>query len=97
MTFLTDTNKKAELKSNPTPIPEPTYRPVAPNPPNDPNPSADHKAVSSVPDDCQSEPRSKVKKVPTSASKQMVTCLGRVSKPPKSSNLYSDVHRLGTE
>ena len=36
-TFLTDTDKKAELKLNPIPIPEPIYRSVSPNSTNSPN------------------------------------------------------------
>ena len=32
-TFLADTGKRAELKLNPIPFPEPTCRPVLPNPP----------------------------------------------------------------
>ena len=81
--YLTDIDKKAELKPIPIPIPEPTYRSVSPISPNNPNPSADHKAVGDVPVKCQSEPRSKAKNAPTRVSKQTVTHSVRVNKLPK--------------
>ena len=65
--FLTYTDRNAELKC--IPIPEPTYRPFPPNSLYHPNPSVDHKGVSGIPDECQSEPRSKVKMALTSISK----------------------------
>ena len=82
-TFLTNTDKKAELK----PISIAMYSPVSAYSLNNPSPSADHKAGNSGPDKCQSKPSSKAKKVLTSASKKTVKCLGRVRKPAKRSGL----------